>query len=64
MLKDSTESSRFQRLEFVQHLRDAIDEMFTSFKMYVKVVDYAEKESERQIIDWDRTYFLTKYYSI
>ncbi|MER2056733.1 MAG: hypothetical protein ABTB30_15725 [Clostridia bacterium] len=25
---------------------------------------YVEKESERQIIDWDRTYFLTKYYSI
>ena len=25
---------------------------------------HAEKESERQIIDWDRTYFLTKYYSI
>ena len=25
---------------------------------------HPEKESERQIIDWDRTYFLTKYFCI
>ena len=25
---------------------------------------HPEKESERQILDWDRTYFLTKYYCI
>ena len=25
---------------------------------------HAEKESERQIVDWERTYFLTKYYCI
>ena len=25
---------------------------------------HAEKESERKILDWDRTYFLTKYYCI
>jgi len=25
---------------------------------------HAEKESERQILDWDRTYFLTRYYCI
>lgn len=25
---------------------------------------HPEKESERQIVDWDRTYFLTKYYCI
>jgi len=23
---------------------------------------HPEKESERKIVDWDRTYFLTKYY--
>ena len=23
---------------------------------------HPEKESERRIVDWDRTYFLTKYY--
>jgi len=23
---------------------------------------HPEKESEREIVDWDRTYFLTKYY--
>ena len=23
---------------------------------------HPEKESERGIVDWDRTYFLTKYY--
>ena len=25
---------------------------------------HPEKESQRKIIDWDRTYFLTKYYCI
>ena len=25
---------------------------------------HPEKESERAILDWDRTYFLTKYYCI
>ena len=25
---------------------------------------HPEKESERKIIDWERTYFLTKYYTI
>ena len=25
---------------------------------------HAEKESERQLVDWERTYFLTKYYCI
>jgi para-nitrobenzyl esterase len=25
---------------------------------------HPEKESERKILDWDRTYFLTKYYCI
>ena len=25
---------------------------------------HPEKESERKIIDWERTYFLTKYYCI
>ena len=25
---------------------------------------HLEKESERKILDWDRTYFLTKYYCI
>ena len=25
---------------------------------------HPEKESERKIVDWDRTYFLTKYYCI
>ena len=25
---------------------------------------HSEKESERQIVDWDRTYFLTRYYCI
>ena len=33
---------------------------------YVMVFDefniHPEKESERKIVDWDRTYFLTKYY--
>jgi para-nitrobenzyl esterase len=23
---------------------------------------HPEKESERKIVDWERTYFLTKYY--
>ncbi len=40
LLKDSTESSRFQRLEYVQHLKDTMNEMFTSFKIDAKVVDY------------------------
>jgi len=31
---------------------------------FQRMIHDAEKESERQIIDWDRTYFLTKYYSI
>ena len=35
---------------------------------YVMVFDefniHPEKEKERQIVDWDRTYFLTKYYMI
>lgn len=25
---------------------------------------HVEKEAGREILDWDRTYFLTKYYSI
>ena len=25
---------------------------------------HVEKESERKLLDWDRTYFLTKYYTI
>lgn len=25
---------------------------------------HTEKESERKILDWDRTYFLTRYYCI
>ena len=25
---------------------------------------HAEKESERKIVDWERTYFLTKYYCL
>ena len=36
--------------------------------LYVMIFDedniHAEKESERGIIDWDRTYFLTRYYCI
>ena len=35
---------------------------------YVMVFDefniHPEKEAERKIVDWDRTYFLTKYYMI
>jgi para-nitrobenzyl esterase len=35
---------------------------------YVMVFDefniHPEKESERKILDWERTYFLTKYYCI
>ena len=35
---------------------------------YVMILDesdiHVEKEAEREILDWDRTYFLTKYYSI
>ena len=35
---------------------------------YVMVLDefgiHPEKEAERKIVDWERTYFLTKYYSI
>ena len=40
LLKDSTESSKFQRLEYVQQLRDRLNAMFASFQMDVKVVDY------------------------
>ena len=40
LLKDSTESSKFQRLEYVQQLRDKLNRMFASFGMDVKVVDY------------------------
>ena len=25
---------------------------------------YTEKEAERQLVDWNRTYFLTRYYNI
>ena len=39
LLKDSTESSRFQRLEYVQQIRDRLNAMFSSFGMDVKVVD-------------------------
>ena len=35
---------------------------------YVMVFDefniHPEKEAERKILDWERTYFLTKYYCI
>ena len=41
LLKDSRESSKFQRLEYVQHLKDSLNAMFESFGMYVKVVDYS-----------------------
>lgn len=40
LLKDSTESSRFQRLEYVQHLKESLNGMFASFKTDAKVVDY------------------------
>ncbi len=40
LLRDSTESSRFQRLEYVQRLRDRLNEMFASFGTDAKVVDY------------------------
>ena len=40
LLKDSTESSKFQRLEYVQQLRDRLNGMFASFGTDVKVVDY------------------------
>ena len=40
LLKDSTESSKFQRLEYVQHLRDNLNSMFASFKTDARVVDY------------------------
>lgn len=40
LLKNSNESSKFQRLEYVQHLKDALNKMFVSFKMDAKVVDY------------------------
>ena len=40
LLNDSTESSKFQRLEYVQQLRDKLNQMFISFGMDVKVVDY------------------------
>lgn len=33
---------------------------------YVMVLDefdiHSEKESERRIVDWDKTYFLTRHY--
>ena len=32
LLKDSTESSKFQRLEYVQQLRDRLNGMFASFE--------------------------------
>ena len=32
--------------------------------MYIQFNIHPEKEAERQIVDWDRTYFLTKYYMI
>ena len=41
LLKDSTESSRFQRLEYVQRLKDSLNGMFASFKTDAKVVDYS-----------------------
>lgn len=40
LLKDNTESSKFQRLEYVQRMKESLDEMFVSFKMNAKVVDY------------------------
>ena len=40
LLKDSSESSKFQRLEYVQHLRDCLSEMFESFNIKAKVVDF------------------------
>ena len=40
LLKDSTESSRFQRLEYVQKLKDSLNGMFASFGTEAKVVDY------------------------
>lgn len=40
LLKDSTESSKFQRLEYVQQLRDRLNGMFASFQMDAKVVDF------------------------
>ena len=40
LLKDNQESSRFQRLEFVQHLKENLNNMFKSFKIDAKVVDY------------------------
>ena len=30
----------------------------------VACLGVTEKEAERKIVDWDRTYFLTKYYCI
>lgn len=30
----------------------------------ISVDIHVEKESDRKILDWDRTYFLTKYYCI
>ena len=40
LLKDNTESSRFQRLEFVQRMKDSLDAMLKSFKTNARVVDY------------------------
>ncbi len=41
LLSDNHDSSRFQRLEYVQHLRDNLNEMFVSFGTDAKVVDYS-----------------------
>ena len=40
LLKDSEESSKFQRLDYVQHLKEKLDAMFASFGTDAKVVDY------------------------
>ena len=40
LLKDSEESSKFQRLDYVQHLKEKLDAMFASFRTDAKVVDY------------------------
>ena len=42
----------------VYDLKDKHVMIFDEFNVHV------EKESERKILDWDRTYFLTKYYCI
>lgn len=40
LLKDSTEGSKYQRMEYVLHLKDVLNEMFASFKIDARVVDY------------------------